>query len=219
MLYFYKFSLNSNLPAGRQEERSNFMLLNILKQINWVDIFILILTLRISFIAVKSGFPVELFKFIGTVTATFLSLHYYIILAGYASNWFSLGKRISLGFLEFLVFLALAIAGYCLFILVRSVFSRFLKMEAVSALNRWGGLFLGLARAALLSSLIMFVLAISSVGYFKESVKESYLSQRLFSVAPDTYTWLWNSVISKFSVTEKYNEVIPSIKADFSITK
>ena len=195
------------------------MVLNILKQINWVDIFVLILILRICFIAVKNGFPVELFKFIGTVSATFLSLHYYTDLAGFLSNWLFLGKRIPLEFLEFLVFLVLAISGYCLFILMRSLFSRFLKMEAISALNRWGGLFLGLARAALLSSLVMFMLAISSVGYFKESVKESYLSQRLFSVAPDVYTWMWNSVISKFSVAEKYNAVIPSIKEDFSKTK
>ena len=195
------------------------MLLNILKQINWVDIFVLILTLRICFIAVKSGFPVELFKFIGTLTAIYLALQYYLVLSNYLKGWFSLGGRVPLKFLEFLVFFALAVGGYYIFVLLRSIFYRFLKMEAVSALNKWGSLVLGIARAALLASLIMFTLAVSNVGYFRNSVRESYLGQRLFSVAPDTYTWIWNSIISKFSASEKYNAVIPSIKEDFSKTK
>ncbi|MFA5176871.1 MAG: CvpA family protein [Candidatus Omnitrophota bacterium] len=195
------------------------MLLDILKQINWVDIFLLILTLRVCFVAVKSGFPVELFKLAGTVTAVYLSLHYYISLAGYAVNWFSLGKIIPLDFLEFLIFLVLAIGGYFIFILLRSVFSRFLKMEAISALNKWGGLLLGIARAVLLSSLMILVLVLSNVKYFKKSVQESYLGQHLSAVAPDTYTWLWNSIVSKFSAAEKYNEVIPAIKEEFSKTK
>ena len=195
------------------------MLLNILKQINWLDIFVLILTLRICYIAVKSGFPVELFKFLGTVTAVYLSLHYYIVLADYVRNRLSLDERVPLEFLQFLVFLALAIGGYCIFVLFRSVLYRFLKMEAVSALNKWGSLLLGIARAALSASLIMFILATSGVEYFRNSVKESYLGQRLFSIAPDTYSWIWNSVVSKFSVSEKYNAVIPSIKEDFSKTK
>jgi membrane protein required for colicin V production len=195
------------------------MLLDILKQINWVDIFLLILTLRVCFVAVKSGFLVELFKLAGTVAAVYLSLHYYISLAGYAVKWLSLEKVIPLDFLEFLIFLVLAIGGYFIFILLRSVFSRFLKMEAISALNKWGGLLLGIARAVLLSSLMILVLVLSNVKYFKKSVQESYLGQHLSVVAPDTYTWLWNSVVSKFSATEKYNGVIPSIKEEFSKTK
>jgi len=195
------------------------MLLNILKQINWVDIFVVILTLRICFIAVKGGFPVELFKFLGTLTAAYVSLHYYTALADYTKEWLSLGKRVPLELLEFLIFTALALSGYAFFILLRSIFYRFLKMEAVSALNKWGSLLLGIARAALLASLIMFMLVISSVGYLEKSVKESYSGQRLISVAPDTYAWIWKSVISKFSASEKYNAVVASIKEDLLQTK
>ncbi|MDD2679238.1 MAG: CvpA family protein [Candidatus Omnitrophica bacterium] len=195
------------------------MLLNILKQINWVDIFVLILTLRVCSIAVKNGFPVELFKLAGTLTAVYLALHYYLDLAEYLKGWLSFGGKMPLKFLEFLIFFALAAGAYYLFILLRNIFSRFLKMEAVSALNKWGSLLLGIARAALLASLIMFMLVISSIGYFGKSVKESYSGQYLFSLAPDTYAWIWNSVISKFSVAEKYNAVIPSIKEEVSRNK
>ena len=192
------------------------MLLGILKQINWVDIFVLLLFIRVCFIAAKVGFPIELFKFAGTITAAYLSLHYYLVLSGYLINSLALEKKIPAEFLEFIVFLVLAAGGYSIFMLLRSIFSRFLKMEAVSFLNKWGSMILGIARATILASLIIFMFAISSIGYFKNSVKASYSGKRLFSIAPDTYSWLWNSVISKFTTSEKYNETVVVISEKFS---
>lgn len=89
-------------------------------------------------------------------------------------------------------------------------------MEAVSTLNKWGSLLLGIARAMMLSSLIIFMLVISSAGYFKSSVKASYMSKHLFLIAPGTYSWLWKSVTSKFATSEKYNEAVVSINEELS---
>ncbi|MCX5695312.1 MAG: CvpA family protein [Candidatus Omnitrophica bacterium] len=191
------------------------MLLNILKQINWLDIFVLVLMARICYIAVKSGFPVELFKFVGTLSALYLALHYYTVLSGYIINQVSFLDKLPGEFLQFIVFLALVTGGYSLFILLRSIFYRFLKMEAVSTLNKWGSLILGIARGVLLASLIMFMFTVSSVGYFKNSVRASYLSSRLFSVAPDTYSWIWNSITSKFALSEKYNPTVTLTTEEF----
>ena len=196
------------------------MFLNILRQINWVDIFVLILVFRVCYIAVKSGFPPEFFKFLGTIAAIYLSLHYYTVLSDligrWLSRWLSLREKMPLEFLDFVTFTFLAILGYVLFVLLRNVFCHFINIEAVSALNKWGGLFLGMARSILLASLVLFMLVISSVGYFKDSVKASYFGRRLFSVAPETYTWLWDGIGSKFSKGEKYNQVIPEVKDSLS---
>ena len=56
------------------------MIVEIIKQFNWVDIFVIILSVRVLYIAVKNGLPVELFKLLGTIAAIYLSLHYYTIL-------------------------------------------------------------------------------------------------------------------------------------------
>ena len=191
------------------------MLLNILKQINWVDIFILILAVRTCFIAAKGGFPIELFKFMGTIAAIYLSFHYFVILSDYISNWLALGKRLPLEFLQFVVFVLLAISGYAAFILLRSILYRFLKMEAVSSLNKWGSLILGIARGAFLASLIIFAMFISSIEYFKNSSKASYLGKRLFMIAPNTYFWLWNSAASKFAANEKFNHTVSLFDDEF----
>ncbi len=52
------------------------MLLNIIKQLNWVDIFVLIVLLRTAYISRKAGLPREFFKLLGTVLAIYLSLHF-----------------------------------------------------------------------------------------------------------------------------------------------
>jgi len=191
------------------------MLLNILKQINWVDIGVLVLVVRICLTAAKNGFPIELFKFIGTLSAIYFSSHYYITISDRIDSWLALGKRLPLGFLDFIVFVLVALGGYGIFVLLRSIFGKLLKMEAISALNRWGSLILGIFRALLLSSLIIFVMFISSVDYFKSSAKESYSGRRLFMLCPATYSWLWNTITSKFAKSEKFNDVISSTSNEF----
>ena len=49
-----------------------------LKQINWVDIFAVILLIRVCYISIKTGFLTEIFKLLGTVCAILLACHYYV---------------------------------------------------------------------------------------------------------------------------------------------
>jgi len=191
------------------------MLLNILKQINWVDIGIMLLFVRICITAFKNGFPIELFKFIGTLFAIYLSSHYYIIISDYIANWLALGKRLPLEFLDFIVFVLIAIGGYSILVLLRSVFGKLLKMEAISTLNKWGSLILGLSRSMLLSSLIIFAMFISSIDYLKSSASASYSGKHLFRVCPDTYSWVWHTITSKFAAGEKFNDTIASVNEEF----
>ena len=187
-------------------------LLDILKQFNWVDIFFVILLIRICYVALKNGFSVELFKLLGTISAVYLSLHYYIIFPDYIVGRIG-AKNIPLEYLTFFSFIALAILGYLIFMLLSKVFSRFIQMEAVPNLNKWGSLILSIIRSFLLVSLIIFIFVIAPTGYFRNSVNNSYSGKRLFTIAPTTYTWLWNSIMSKFRTQEKFNDAILKVQA------
>jgi uncharacterized membrane protein required for colicin V production len=190
------------------------MLLNMLKQFNWLDIFILITIFRICHIAIKGGFTTELFKFLGTITAIYLSMHYSVLIADYIRGSLPIEGKVSLELIDSLVFLSLAILGYFLFVLLRNAFNNFVKIETVSVLNKWGGLILGGFRSVLLVSLISFTLVISSIPYFKDSVGHSYLGSRLSIVAPNTYTWIWVSIFSKFIPSEKEGSIVVNIKKE-----
>ena len=68
----------------------------------------------------------------------------------------------------------------------------------------------------ILVSLVMFMLFISSIGYFKDSVDRSYSGRNLFKAAPATYTWLWNNLFSKFMTKEKFNGVVLEVEKDIN---
>jgi uncharacterized membrane protein required for colicin V production len=187
------------------------MLLQMIKQFNWIDIFIIILLFRICYIAIKNGLIAELFKLSGTILAVYLSFHYYTYLSDIVRQRF-IGQKLSLEFLDFLCFAFLAVLGYLALVLCRQVFSYFIKMEALPQLNRWGGLILGISRGFLLSSLIIFVLFISSIAYLKNSVIHSYFGGRLFKIAPTTYSKVWFGFASKFIPQEKYNSTIQEVE-------
>ncbi len=192
------------------------MFLSIVKQFNWVDILVVILLFRIGYIAIKNGLPAELFKLLGIISAIYLSLHYYTALSDWIRAHIAAEKKMPLEFLDFLVFLVLAILGYLIFVLLRSIFYRFIKMEAVPRLNKWGGLALGVARGFLLVGLVIFMLVISSISYLKNSVKNSYSGRQLFNVATSTYSWLWNAIASKFMPGEKFNRTILEVQENLA---
>lgn len=187
------------------------MLLDIIKQFNWVDIFVILILFRVCYIAMNRGFNVELFKLPGTILAIYLSFHYYSLLTDAIVNFIG-DDKVPLEFLDFICFIALAILGYLFFIILREAFLRFIKLEAIPTLNKWGGLFLGIGRAFLLTSLIIFALVISSVDYFKTSVTESYSGSRFYKIAPATYQYIWGNIMSKFTPAEKFNETILEVE-------
>lgn len=190
------------------------MLMNIIKQVNWIDIFILILVIRVCYVAAKSGFVLELFKLLGTVITLYLSMHYYLFVSSLLVKYIP-AQEVYIKLINCANFVNLVIIGFFAFKLGRVLFNRLLKVEAVSTLNKWGSLFLGIARSILLASIIMYMLVISNSSYLNKSVKTSYMARRIFVVAPDTYIWLWETIASKFSTTEKYNSAVASIKEDF----
>lgn len=194
------------------------MLTDIIKQFNWLDILVIIILFRIGYISVKTGVPVEFFKLLGTLATIYLSLHYYTTLADWIVQRTPLAKeKAPLEFLDFVSFLFLAIVGYFIFISLRVVFSRFIRMEATPNLNRFAGLALGIARGFLLAGLIIFMLVISSSSYLRNSVINSYLGKRMFKIAPNTYSWLWNKVASKFVSGEKLNETLLEVQKGLNL--
>jgi uncharacterized membrane protein required for colicin V production len=189
------------------------MLYDILKQVNWVDIFFVIILFRTSYVSVNTGLPIEVFKILGTIVAIYLSLHYYSSLASIIHKFIGL-DTISVGVSNFISFAALAIFGYMVFLILRNFFSRLVNMEAVTGLNKWIGLALGIARGFLLSSLLIFMFVISGSDYFKASIKDSYSGKFVFKIAPTAYSLIWNSAASKFITWEKANSNVAEAKKD-----
>jgi len=183
------------------------MVLDTIKQFKWFDLFILILLFRICYVALKTGFPTEVFKLLGTIFATLLSLHYYTIISDFLNARFSI-TAVPLEFMDFIIFAILAEMGYFTFSMLRFAFLRVVKVEAISLLNRWGGLAVGLMRAGLLIGLLTYGATISSVKYLKSSVENSYFGKYTFEISPSLYRNFWDGFISKFLPDSKANKIV-----------
>ncbi|MCX5712528.1 MAG: CvpA family protein [Candidatus Omnitrophica bacterium] len=184
------------------------MLIDILKQFNWLDVFVLILMIRVVYVATTRGFISELFKLIGVLVAIYLSFHYYTLLADFIRSKLPVDERMPLQFLDFICFVALAGIGYSIFAIIRIMLFNLIKMDAVPRLQKWGGFLLGFFRAWLLSGLIVYTLSISSVEYLHKSVYSSYWGKSLFYAPVNTYTFIWESIMSKFMSGEKFNSTV-----------
>jgi uncharacterized membrane protein required for colicin V production len=186
------------------------MLVEIIKQFNWIDVLIILVIGRIIYIGIKLGFPSEIFKLFGSIVALYLAFHYYTIVSDYFDERFDL-RVMPLEFLDFLLFTVLSAMGYAIFVGLRAVFTRGIKVEAVPRLHKWGGFVLSVARSALLASLFMYMFVISSISYLKNSVTHSYTGSRILELAPSTYRWLWDNLMSKFMTKEKFNDATTEI--------
>jgi uncharacterized membrane protein required for colicin V production len=180
------------------------MFIDFFRQINWLDIFVIILLVRICYISIKNGLPVQLFWFLGSIAAVYLSLHYYSSFSAF------LGKRfpahwMPLEYWSLVAFIFLVLVGYFSFVLLQKIFSRYITLQATPQLNKYGGLFLGALRGILVVGLIIFLFSISSVAYLQNTVSHSYSGQHLFKIAPATYNWLWRNIMSKFMTSEHSN--------------
>lgn len=192
------------------------MVLDYIKQLNWIDIIVVILLIRIVYIAVKTGFTIEVFKLLGTVCAIYLACHYYLRVGIFLNSYFSL-KGVGWGnFLNFIVFFALAYLGYLAFVIIRLVCTILIKMEAVSLLNRWGALILGIVRWGLFSSLLLFLVVISHNGYLKNSLSNSLASTLFVKLTPKVYQTVWTGLISRFANEEAFNKAVFAVGSNLS---
>ncbi|MFH1458513.1 MAG: CvpA family protein [Candidatus Omnitrophota bacterium] len=189
------------------------MLSDILKQLNWVDFLMIVVFLRIIFMALSTGFPLELFKLLGTLASLYLSLHYFTLFTDWMGGRSPAAKaKVPLQFMDFISFIIIAIIGYLIFVALRLVFDRFIKMETHPLVNKGGALLLGTARGLFLTGLIAFLLVVSSLSYLKDSVRSSFTGRRVFNVAANTYSWTWNHIASRFSVGEKFNSTVLEVQ-------
>lgn len=175
---------------------------------NWIDIATICLILITSYKGSQKGFLTEMFKLLAVVLSIYVSLHYFSKVSDSLLGHF---KNLDVIFSDFVCFVVLAILSYLAIALLREVFSHFVKVEAVSLLERWGGLALGFIRGLFLASMLFIIFYLSTAAYLKGSVKKSYLGSQLVLTDVKVYEFLFQGIVSKFAQSEKLNKDIYEI--------
>jgi len=69
-------------------------------------------------------------------------------------------------------------------------------------------LMLGIIRAALFVSLLLFTLAVSDSNYLKNSLTNSFLSPKFLKLTPAVYEALWNNLLYRFMNKQTFNKAV-----------
>ena len=105
----------------------------------------------------------------------------------------------------------IAVLTYLAIIILRGVFTKFVKAEATAVLDRWGGLVLGAAKGFLFISLLFLTFHLSSVPYLRSSLKKSRVGNSLTVIDIKVYEFIFNGLTSKFSPNEQLNQSIKEV--------
>jgi len=146
-----------------------------------IDIFFLILCLRIIYIAVSRGIVSEGFKLIGTLLGGLCAFRWYKFLDTYTGRVPFLNRQ----YLDFISFLAIFLSIHAIISLIRFIITSLFKRKEIPVKERWISLFVGMVRAVFLSSVFVFMMHLSSPNpqYLTQSK-----STRIFkNIAPKIY--------------------------------
>ena len=124
------------------------------EQTNFIDLFFLILCLRIIYITITRGVLRESFKLAGLLIGSLCAFHFYNSFAQ------SLGSKIAFLNKDHLSFISFLLIFGCIvlvFILFRMIVTSFFKTNEISFSERWLLAVLGVFRTIFLLSIIFFI--------------------------------------------------------------
>ena len=150
----------------------------------------------------KSDLVSEVYHFIGALSATFITLHYFVGFGRY------IGKSVfvSVGYQETLAFYILASVILFFFFVSQGGWSRLLNFDTPEFLDKWGSLALSVLRSVLYCGLVFLALAISRDGIVSKDVKQSLTSPMLKQVSIATYGFVFQGVVKPIFRAENFNE-------------
>jgi len=184
------------------------MLTHLFKSINWIDVALGLLFIRIIFVGVQHGFISEFFKSLGVVVAVFVSLHYYSFLAA----WWPAKTHFSWNYWDLLMFAGLWCAVAFFFKFVRNGILYLFKVETNhQGFDKYAAGIVAVGRGILLCSLTIFLVILTHNGPLIRMTLHSYSYKIAGRAAVGTYSFLYNHLVGKLCAGEHYNSAASKV--------
>jgi len=184
--------------------------MEIISRINWVDVLVAILMIRISYVAFRDGLSHEIFPFLGSIIIVVLSFRYYKPIGEYISNNL---VNVPVEISNFLSYLALVIVMGLLLRLLRVILDKIVKVEWHPLIEKFGGLALGVARAYIITGIVLTVLILMPLSYMQWSIRDKSITGKYILMAgPEIYNKVTGASVKK-------DLILKDLMSDKSIVK
>ena len=171
--------------------------MDIIHKINWIDILVVIIVLRISYVALQDGLSHEIFPLLGTIATACISARYYNDLAVFAQGM----TGVPATSLDLVAFIILIIAIGLIFKLIRVLVDILMKVTWHPFVEKFGGLIFGVLRASVVLSIILMIMLLTPFTYLHHSIKERSISgPYLIKIVPgisSRIAWVFPTIVKK----------------------
>lgn len=172
-----------------------------LGRLNWVDLVVGLIFVRIVFVGINTGFVIEFFKFLGTVFTVFVCLHYFsplsALLASFTSSPLVVAVCVTFPLFWFFLFLLCKI--------VRDGLLMVFSIEAQAFVDKWGGALVGSVRACFVASMILFLFLLTENAYLESMTARSLSGRYLARVSPGVYQAIHEALVAKLFPGDRLN--------------
>lgn len=183
--------------------------MDIIAKINWIDIVIVTILIRVCYVALEDGLSHEIFPLIGSALTAAISLQYYHNLASFIKNLLNLPITI----LDLTAFLLLVIGVGLLFKFARALVDLMMKVTWNPLLEKSGGMICGILRGSVIVSLLLITLSLAPLSYMQHSIRDRSLTGMFFlKIAPAIHARLaW--MLPTISIEDKTGTVDSLVQA------
>jgi len=179
------------------------MLMDFLKNLNWVDILMAVILARIVYIGIKTGFVIEFSKFWGVFFSIFVVMHFYTRLAVFLEPH---TKGLEPTALRVLIFLGLWAMITFVFKLVRDGLTVLFTVQPHPIFDKWVGACVAVIRGLFICSLTFFVLLLSQNVTALKLCEKSWSKYVVSHLATNIYYSIYNGMVVKFFPLESLNQ-------------
>ena len=159
--------------------------MEIIAKINWVDILVVILILRTTYVSLQDGLSHEILPLVGSVCMLIFSIHYYTKIASYL---YYLGFTLPMVLLELISFILIIVCIGVLFRFIKAIIDKIIKVSWHPLIEKFGGLLAGIMRGAVLASIVLVIIVLIPLPYLQWSVKDRSLTGVYFlRIGPVVY--------------------------------
>ncbi len=159
--------------------------MEIIKNINWLDIVVLVIVVRGIYMGAKRGLTAELFNFFGIIISLILSVQWYSRVADVLILNFSL----PIWLCNILCFIVIVQIIRLIFKYFLIFFLKVLNIQFIPQLEKIGGGVIGCGRGIIVSGILILTLSFIPNDYMKQSIQsKSFTGSFLINVTERTYS-------------------------------
>ncbi len=174
----------------------------------FIDLFFLLLCVRILYISVSRGILGEVIKIIGLLSGAFFAFQYYSFVGNtVGQSILFLNKK----YFQAITFLVILLGIRTIFSFLGLIVRLLFKREEIAILERWISFFAGSFRAIMLASIILFVFYLSP--FDSRFVSHSLTYSFFKDIAPGSYLISQNIITSlnpKFKINKDVKDYVNS---------